>query len=339
MADAPSETIPAAANEHRLELPAEITAPEPECAAVELAEQARDVKTGVLYALASYLWWGFVPLYFSFVRHVPPLEVVGHRIIWCIVFLLGVLLTQRRGPEILAAFRHGRSLMLLTCGATVIAINWFVFIYAVTTEQVLQASLGYYMNPLVNVVLGFTVLGERLRPWQWVSVALAFTGVIISAASGAAFPWIALALAFSFSIYGLLRKLVKVGPMVGLLVETILLSPIALSLIIWTMGVRDSTFSGGTYGLLMLAGIVTAMPLIWFAAAAKRLTLSTVGFMQYIAPSVQFLVAIILLGEAIDGNRLISFAFIWAALAVFSVDSYGRLKRHRRREAIAQRAV
>lgn len=338
MADAPSETTPALATDDRVDPHAEITAPEPEFAAVELAEHAHNAKIGVFYALASYLWWGFVPLYFSFVRHVPPLEVVGHRIVWCIVFLLGVLLTQRRGPEILAAFRNRRSLMLLTCGATVIAINWFVFIYAVTTEQVLQASLGYYMNPLVNVLLGFTVLRERLRPWQWVSVALAFTGVFISAVGGATFPWIALALAFSFSIYGLLRKLVKVGPMVGLLVETILLAPIALSLIAWTMGVRDSTFSGGTYGLLMLAGIVTAMPLIWFAAAAKRLTLSTVGFMQYIAPSVQFLVAIVLLGEAIDRGRLISFAFIWIALAVFSVDSYRRLQQHRRRAAI-QRAV
>lgn len=313
-----------------------VTTPEPECAAVALAEETRDAKVGVLYALASYLWWGFVPLYFSLVRHVPPLEVVGHRIVWCIVFLLVVLLAQRRGREIIAAFTHRRSLTLLACGALVIGINWFVFIYAVTTEQVLQASLGYYMNPLVNILLGFTVLGERLRPWQWVSVGLAFTGVAISAAGGAGIPWIALSLAFSFSFYGLLRKLVKVGPMVGLLVEASLLSPIAIGLIVWTMSVQGSTFTVGTYGLLMLSGIVTAMPLIWFAAAAKRLKLSTVGFMQYIAPSVQFLVAIVLLGEAIDSGRLASFAFIWAALALFSIDSYRRLRQERARRDDAQ---
>lgn len=290
----------------------------------------REARVGVLYALASYLWWGFVPLYFYLVRAVPPVEVLAHRIVWSVVFLGVILVWQRRLGEVRAALKDRRTAGLLAIGALVIAINWLVFIYSVATEQVLQSSLGYYMNPLVNILLGMTVLGERLGRWQWVSVGLAFTGVAISAIGGEGFPWIALTLAFSFSFYGLIRKLIRVGPMVGLLVETMMLLPIAVGLIGWAMSAREVTFSAGMYGLLALAGIVTAMPLIWFAAAAKRLTLATVGFMQYIAPSVQFIVALAFMGESIDERRLVSFAFIWLALAVFSVDSYRRLQARRR---------
>lgn len=310
----------------------EAVAPPHEQAAALLAR--RETRRGLLFGLGAYLWWGVAPLYFHLVSHVPALTVLSHRIVWSVVFLGLLIAFQRRWREAAAVLRDRRLLGWLTVSALLIAVNWYTFIYAVETGRVLQASLGYYMTPLISVLLGWTVLRERLRAWQWLSVLLAAIGVLISASGGTGVPWIALVLAGTFSLYGLLRKLARIGPLIGLLVETLVLLAPALVLVARDLlpGANDAAgldgaLSAGTYGLLMLAGVITAVPLLGFAAAAKRLRLSTLGFLQYVAPSVQFLMAVIVLGEGMDARRALAFALIWTALAVFSVDSWRSARR------------
>lgn len=282
----------------------------------------RAASVGLIYALMSYLWWGFMPLYFAQVRHIDPWLVVAHRVVWSVAFLVLVIAVQRRGAEVLAALRSRRTLGGLVASALFIAINWLVFIYAISTKQVVQSSLGYYINPLVCVVLGLFVLGERLRALQWVSVALAAVGVTIAATSTGQPPWIALSLAASFGMYGLMRKLVPVGPVVGLFVETLVLLPLAAGLLAWTMPTWGASFTSRDYTLLVSAGVITALPLLWFAAAVRRLKLSTIGFLQYLSPTTQLLVATLLMGEPLNGRKLIGFVWIWVALALFSWDAW-----------------
>lgn len=293
-------------------------------AAEQDAASRQQTRLGLAYAAGAYLWWGFATLYFALVAHIPPMTVLAHRIVWSIVFLGIILSMQRRWGEVVAVCGRRRMLAGLTITAVFIGINWYVFIYAVTTEQVLQASLGYYINPLVCVLLGMIFLGERLRRWQWLSVTLAFVGVLISAmaGNGVLFPWIALTLATSFGLYGLLRKVVPVGPMIGLLIESTVLLPAAMLWLGINFSEQTAALPWRDHGLLALAGIVTAVPLLWFANAARRLRLSTVGLMQYIAPTTQMLVAVTILGETLDAKRLLSFAFIWLALAIFSIDAW-----------------
>lgn len=286
----------------------------------------RESRVGLLYGLAAYGWWGLLPLYLALLKHVPPLVLISHRVLWSVLFLAAILTVQRRWREVVAAARSPRMLGLLTVGSLLIGINWYVFIYAVTIDQVLQGSLGYYINPLISVLLGMVVLRERLRPGQWVSVALAAAGVAAMAVGASAFPWIALTLAVTFALYGLLRKLIPVGPMIGLLVETAVLAPAALLLLIALPAGDPRTMTAGTLALISLSGIATALPLLWFANAARRLRLATLGFLQYLAPSVQFGVAVLVLGEPLDPRKLLSFVFIWLALAVFTVES---LRAHR----------
>lgn len=297
----------------------------------------RQARVGLLYGLAAYGWWGLLPLYLALLRHVEPLVLISHRVLWSVVFLAAVLTLQRRWREVAAVARSPRMLGLLTVGSLLIGVNWYVFIYAVTIGQVLQGSLGYYINPLISVLLGMVVLRERLRPGQWVSVGLAAAGVAAMAVGAAAFPWIALTLAVTFALYGLLRKLVPVGPMIGLLVETVVLAPPALLLLAALPTGDPRTMTAGTLALLSLSGIVTALPLLWFANAARRLRLSTLGFLQYLAPSVQFGVAALILGEPLDPQRLLSFAFIWLALAVFTLDSL-RVHRLRNQPSVVEMA-
>ncbi|MCL4209363.1 MAG: EamA family transporter RarD [Phycisphaerales bacterium] len=290
----------------------------------EAAHARREARVGLLYGLGAYGWWGVAPLYFHLLTHVPALTVLCHRIVWSVVFLGLILLAQRRWSEVAAVLRDRRTLGWLAISAGLISVNWFVFIYSVETGRVVQASLGYHTHPPIPVLLGWPPLRERLRPWQWVSVALATIGVGVAATGAGGLPWIALTLAVSFALYGLLRKTVRVGPMIGLFVETTMLMGPAMLLIIRGLMSGDGPPSVGTTGLLMTAGVITALPLLWFVAAARRLTLTTIGFLQYIAPSMQLVMAVGFLGEALDARRVITFGFIWAALAVFSVDSMRR---------------
>jgi len=291
-------------------------------------------RTGILYGLAAYGWWGFVVVYFKWVRHVPPLELLSHRIVWS-VLLLGLLVALRgRWGELRMALRNRRVLLPLLLSTCLVAANWFTFIWAVLNERVVQASLGYFINPLVNILLGFVFLHERLRRVQWVSVGLAAAGVVAMTLQLGQIPAVALILAFSFGLYGLIRKIAAVESMVGLSVETLFLLPIAGSYLLWLASHGELVFRHvdlQTDILLICAGAVTALPLLWFAHAARRLNYATVGFLQYIAPTLQLILGVTFYGEAFTRAHGVSFSLIWTGLALYSIDALRNRSRSRSR--------
>lgn len=279
----------------------------------------------MVFGLAAYLWWGLVPIYFKAVAHVPAMEVLAHRIIWSIVLLTILMRVYGRWAAALAVLRDRGTLLTLCGSTTLLACNWFTFIWAVANDQVREASLGYFINPLVSVMLGFVFLRERLRRWQMVSVALAAVAVLLLAYSYGKPPWVALILAGSFGLYGLLRKTARADSLVGLSVETMILGPIAAAYLGYLLVSGNAVFGSlslGTDGLLALGGVVTAVPLLWFANAARRLRLATMGFLQYIAPSMQLTLAVVAFGEAFTRAHTVTFGLIWAALAIYSVDTF-----------------
>jgi len=280
-------------------------------------------RAGVFLAVAAYGAWGIFPLYFKIVADVAPLEILAHRIVWSFVLLVLVLLALRRRVPVRTLLATPRTLIAL-CGSTLlIAANWLVFIWAVTRGHVMEASLGYYVNPLINVLLGAVFLRERLRPLQLACVALATVAVGILTIAGGHFPLIALFLATTFGFYGLLRKTVAADAIAGLTVETGLLLPLALGYLVMLMAQGTAVFGTARPGmslLLLCAGPVTALPLLWFAAAARRLRLATMGFIQYLAPTGHFLVAVAY-GEPFTRVRAVAFTLIWTALAVYSVEA------------------
>jgi chloramphenicol-sensitive protein RarD len=281
------------------------------------AAKAR-ARTGLFCALSAYVCWGFIPLYFHAVSEVPPIVVLCHRIFWSVLFLVVVISIRREWSAVWPILRNRRALKLLSLGAALIAINWLVFIYAVISKQVLQASLGYFINPLLSIFLGMIFLRERLRRWQWAAVAIAAAGVLNLALRSGGLPWIALSLAGSFGSYGLVRKKVDIDSLHGLFVETTILFIPAFIVVMMPVGHQ---YSGTTLGLLSTSGIVTAVPLIFFGAALRRLKLSTMGFLQYAGPTLQFLVAVVLFGERLDRAKLISFGLCWLAIVVYATDS------------------
>lgn len=285
---------------------------------------------GIGYALAAYGFWGLVPIYFKAVGHVPSLEVLAHRVIWSVVLL--AIWTQLRGTwdATLVALRDRGVLLILLATTVLVTANWYIFIWAVSHGYILQASLGYYINPLVNILFGFVFLKERLRPIEWVSVALAAAGVAYQTLSLGEFPWISLLLAFTFGSYGLLRKIARVDSVAGLTIETALTFPLAAAFLIAMSAQSKLVFAHhalSTDALLVFAGVVTALPLVWFAHAVRRLPLSVIGFFQYIAPTLQFLLAVAVYGETFTRNHAITFACIWSALAIFTIAA---IKRNRR---------
>lgn len=287
---------------------------------------------GGLSAVGAFGAWGFLPVYFKYMQDVPPLEILAHRIVWSVV-LVGIMLrVLGRWAEVLTILESKRLMMWLCVSSILLACNWTLFIWAVTNDHLLQGSLGYYINPLVNVVLGVLLLGEKLTRAQWIAVSLSFGGVIVMAVGLGAFPWIAVTLALLFGFYGYVRKTLPVGAAPGLFVETlVVLIPAILYLLYlaWQGKGALGTVSLGYDFMLVLAGIVTAAPLIMFAAAARRLRYATVGFFQYLAPTLQFLLAVLVYGEAFTDTHKITFALIWVALAIYSVDTF------RKRGAVA----
>jgi chloramphenicol-sensitive protein RarD len=268
-----------------------------------------------------------MPIYIKTVGAAPVLEVLSHRIVWALVLLLA--LTWRRGEmtAFRTALRPGRGLLILCVSTLGIALNWLIYIWAVVHGRLLDASLGYYINPLVNVLLGVVVLGERLERPVKVAVAIASVGVLWLTLRAGHVPWIALALAVSFGSYGLMRKLAPVGAVIGLTVETLLLLPLAGGYLVWAVSSGRAAFLSGHTSLdllLLLAGPVTAVPLLCFAGAAQRLPLSTLGLLQYLSPTVQFLLAVLVYGEPFDAARAVAFGFIWTALVVFGIYSVRR---------------
>lgn len=290
-------------------------------------------RQGVVFGLAAYLIWGSFPVFFKELAGASPLEIVCHRIVWSAVFLLVVVAARRQLGNIGRIVRD-RSTLLTLCGSTLlIATNWLVFLYAIQRGEVLQSSLGYFMTPLFSVLLGFVFLRERLSRWQQVSVLCAFGGVLNLAVYQGTFPWLALILAISFGLYGLLRKLARVDAMIGLSVETLLLMPLALGYLVYLATQQQGAFLAGSFRLdllLPLSGVVTAIPLLCFVGAARRLRLTTIGFLQYLTPSLHFILAVGLYSEAFSASHLVSFLFIWVGLGVFSCDAiWTRRKAHR----------
>jgi len=281
----------------------------------------RASRLGLAYGIAAYGLWGFMPVYIKTVRAAPVLEVLSHRVVWALAFLL--VLSSRRGElgALRSTLRSPRTLAALAASTTLIALNWLVYIWAVVNGRVLEGSLGYYINPLVNVLLGVVILGERLdRPVQ-VAVGIAGAGVLWLALHVGQFPWIPLVLATCFGLYGLVRKIAPVGALTGLTVETALLLPLAGGYLAWAIAGGRAAFLAGDPGLdvrLLLAGPVTAVPLLCFVAAARRLPLSTLGFLQYLSPTLQFLLAVLVYGERFDRTHAVAFVLIWIAVAVFA---------------------
>ncbi|MCZ4305595.1 EamA family transporter RarD [Zoogloeaceae bacterium G21618-S1] len=273
-------------------------------------------------ALAAFTIWGLAPLYFKAVGTVPADEIVAHRVLWSVVFLAALVGFMRQGPALRAAFGNRRLLRTLLFTALLTGSNWLVFVWAITHERVLEGSLGYFINPLLSVLLGRLFLGERLRPLQKLAVAIAACGVAWRIAAVGAVPWIALFLALTFGIYGLLRKRTPVDAIVGLCVETVLVLPLAVGWLGWLYLTGDLHFGHDLHVdlLLPIAGVLTATPLMLFAFGARRLPLATVGFLQYLAPSLNFLLAIFVFHEAFDAARLAGFVIIWCALALYTAD-------------------
>jgi len=288
-------------------------------------KETREQTTGVITAVAAYLVWGFLPLYFVAIGpRVSLWEVVSHRAIWAAVLLFIFTLVTGRLDRLVAVFRNPLRLAALAASASVIVLNWTVFIWAVTHNHVLESSLGYYISPLVSVLMGFLFLQERLRPLQILAVAIAAFGVLTMAVGAGQVPWVALTLAAAFGTYGLIRKQVLVDSGTGLLVETLLLMPLALLMLVWLYLHHQAAFLLVSHRLdLMLigAGAVTICPLVLFGTAARRLRLGTLGLIMYIAPTTQLITGILLLGEPFTHAEKITFSYIWVGLAIFSIDS------------------
>ena len=281
-------------------------------------------RIGVVYAIAAYSWWGLSPAYFKLVAHVNAFEILAHRIVWAVVLLALLLAWRRQGAGALQVLRSRRAMLTLLVTAVLVGANWLTFIYGVVHDRILECSLGYYINPLVSVLMGRLFLGERLRPWQGMAVALALVGVGIATVAYGHFPWIALVLALTFACYGLLRKTAKVDALLAVTLDAgMLMVPAMIFVVFWGAAGKGQFGTAWPVSLLLVcAGPVTALPLLWFVNACRRLRLSTVGFLQYIGPSLNFLLAVFVYGEAFGRDRIVTFACIWIALAIYSFDTW-----------------
>lgn len=280
------------------------------------------VLIGLLSALGCFAFWGMFPIYFKLLQHVPALEVLAHRILGSAVLLLALILARREWSTLRAEFRNRRRLGFYLLTALLISGNWLLYIWAVQQGRILEASLGYYINPLVNVLLGVLFLSERLNPRQLLAVLIATVGVLVLVIGHGVFPWISLTLAFSFGSYGLLRKKAGHPPTLGLCVETVLIAPVALLFLAAQGGGALGAINGATDALLLAAGPVTVFPLLMFLLATQRLRLSTVGLIQYLTPTLQFLLAVAVYREPFTAIHLIAFGCIWLALALYSTDAW-----------------
>lgn len=286
--------------------------------------QHKTTNAGIINAVFAYLMWGFAPLYFKLISHVDAAEILIHRVLWASILLLVIVVAIRKWQQFTKMVTDKKVITRLTLTALLLGTNWYLFIWAVNNDHLLDASLGYYINPLLNVALGMIFLGEKLRKWQGIAVGLAIIGVLIQVVMLGTLPIISLALAGTFGIYGLLRKKLHVDSFVGLLIESLLMLPVAL--IFWqffTFSETSNLFNNdwALNTILIAAGVVTTAPLLCFTAAAKRLTLAALGFFQYIGPSIMFLLATFLYQEPLNAAKLATFGFIWAALIIFSLDS------------------
>lgn len=287
-----------------------------------------ETRSGVWAMLMACVVWGLSPLFYKQLAHVPPIEVLAHRTIWSAVFFGVVLLIQRRLPELKAIVRSPKSMIITVLAALMISLNWFMFIWSIGAGKATEASLGYYLFPLVAVLIGRVVFAERLAPLQWAAVGLAACAVLVLTLGLGVAPWIALALAATFGMYGLMKKGLTIGPVVSVTAEVIALSPIAIAVLVWSHMSSQGAF-GASFkdtSLLMFSGALTATPLMFFSYAAKRVPMATVGLVQYLNPTLQFLCAVMVFGEPFGPWHSIAFPMIWAALAVYTFATWRQEK-------------
>lgn len=289
-----------------------------------------DSRRGLGYGAAAYLLWGLFPLFWPLLKPAQPVEILAHRIVWSLLVVLGILAVQRRWRWIAVIVRHPRRLGLLAAAAALIAINWATYIYGVNSGQIVETSLGYFINPLVTVLLGVVALRERLRPIQWAALAIGGAAVLVLALDYGRVPRIALTLAFSFGTYGLIKKVISMDAVQSLTVETAALFVPALGYLVFIGGGTLADSGAGHLALLASAGVVTAIPLLFFGAAARRLPLSTIGLLQYLAPGLQFLLGVAVFGEPMPPSRLVGFALVWVALIVLTAEGLANRARRER---------
>ncbi|MFT4412330.1 EamA family transporter RarD [Fredinandcohnia humi] len=287
--------------------------------------EMKEYKIGVMYTAVAYIAWGVLPLYWKLLDHISPVEILAHRILWSLVFVIGLILVSNKVKLLLsnlkAIFSNKIKLFGIVASSVLISINWATYIWAVNSDHIIEASLGYYINPLVSVLLGILVLKERLLFWQGISFILAAIGVLILTVQYGSFPWVAFILAISFGIYGLTKKLTKLDSLIGLTMETMVVAPIALIYLAWLYRGGVDSFSVAPFDvklLLLGAGIATALPLLWFASGANRIPLSMVGILQYIAPTISLLIGVFLYHEHFTKAHLLTFVCIWTALLIYS---------------------
>lgn len=299
---------------------------------------------GILFGVAAYGLWGMLPLYFLALVPAGPVEIVANRVVWSVVFCALLLTAMRSWKPVLTALRTPQIVGTLTVASLLIAVNWLVYTYGVTSGQAIEASLGYFINPIVSVLLGVIVLREKLRPLQWAAIGMGIIAVVVLAVGYGSVPWIALTLAFSFGLYGFVKKKVgsRVDAVSSLSIETAVLTPIAAAVMLWlgSTGAATLTTEGaGHFWIMVASGVITAVPLIFFGAAARRLPLTTIGLLQYLAPVLQFLLALLVLGEDMPFERWIGFSLVWVGLILLTIDMLRSVRRQPRPVGTQEPAV
>lgn len=294
-----------------------------------LAKDSNETRKGVIAALGAYLLWGFLPILFHMLDQAGSVLIVAERTLWSLVLLAAIIAVSGGFGEVRAVLLDTRRMRVIALSAVLLVGNWLLYVWAVETGQVLEASFGYFINPLVNVAIGMLLLGERQNRLQTIAIAIAAIAILIQAAGIGRVPVVALGLAFSFGFYGFIRKTAKAGPATGLFAETVVVAPFALAFVAFDIATHGAGVHAdpAQMALLVLTGPATAIPLLLFAYGVRRLRLTTIGMFQYLAPSIQFLLAITLFGEELNALRLLSFALIWASLVVFSWDSFRQRRR------------
>jgi len=290
-----------------------------------------DSRRGLLFGATAYILWGTFPLYWTLLEPGGAIEILAHRIVWSLLTMTVILVLWHRVPQLKALLRDRRKLLLITVAAVVISINWGGYIWGVNNGRVVETSLGYFINPLVTVLMGVLVLGERLRRLQWVAMGIACGAVVVLTIDYGRPPWVALMLAFSFGTYGLAKKQASVGAVESITFETVVLAPVAMAYILWLMATSQSNFASHGIGHALLfttTGIITAIPLMLFGAAAIRVSMVSLGLLQYLAPTIQFALGILVFDEEMPASRWIGFGLVWVALVMFTVEAIN----HRRRQ-------
>ncbi|WP_417666630.1 EamA family transporter RarD [Pseudidiomarina sp.] len=298
-----------------------------------MTDDAARSRQGVFFAIAAYTMWGIAPVYFKWLQSVPALEILGHRILWSFILVFVLIVLLGRGNRLKPVLQNRKQMLRLTAATCLLGGNWFLFIWAINNDHILDASLGYYINPLLNVAIGMAFFAERMRKMQLAAIALAFIGVLIQVISFGSVPWVALALACSFAIYGAIRKRLPIDSITGLWLETLILMPAVLIYMFFFASSSAADMTQNTWQintLLIAAGVVTTAPLLCFNAAAQRIRYSTLGFFQYIGPSMMFILAVWVYGEPLAADKLVTFAIIWVALALYSLDTLVHQQRSKR---------